>query len=91
MNKSELINKIALNADVSKLIASKILNAFIESIFSALKDGDEVVIMGFGTFSVRKRASRVGRNPQNGKEIIIPAGKIPGFRAGKNLKNAINQ
>ncbi|MXP51363.1 HU family DNA-binding protein [Pantoea sp. SoEX] len=90
MNKSQLINQIALDSSIPKAVVGRVLNAFTGSISSALKRGDDVVIVGFGTFSVRNRAARVGRNPQTGQEINIPAGKIPGFRAGKTLKNSIN-
>ncbi|PPI87738.1 DNA-binding protein HU [Candidatus Pantoea edessiphila] len=90
MNKSQLISKIALDYSIPKTVVGRVLNAFTGSISSALKSGDDVVIIGFGTFSVRNRAARIGRNPQTGQEISIPAGKIPGFRAGKTLKNAIN-
>ncbi|PPI88405.1 DNA-binding protein HU [Candidatus Pantoea edessiphila] len=90
MNKSQLINKIALDEDISKSVVGRVLDALTCSISTALKSGDEVVIVGFGRFSVRNRAARIGRNPQTGQEINIPAGKIPGFRAGKTLKNAIN-
>ncbi|MBK4775803.1 DNA-binding protein HU [Candidatus Pantoea edessiphila] len=90
MNKSQLINKIALDSSLPKAVVGRVLNAFTGSISSALKQGDDVVIIGFGTFSVRNRAARVGRNPQTGQEINIPAGKIPGFRAGKTLKNSVN-
>ncbi|PPI86327.1 HU family DNA-binding protein [Candidatus Pantoea edessiphila] len=90
MNKSQLINKIAVDSGISKTVVSRVLNAFTDLISSALKSGDEVVIIGFGTFSVRNRAARIGRNPQTGQEITIPASKTPGFRAGKTLRNAIN-
>ncbi|OON37550.1 DNA-binding protein HU [Izhakiella australiensis] len=90
MNKSQLIDKIAANADISKAAAGRVLDAFMGSVSDALKAGDEVALVGFGTFSVRERASRTGRNPQTGKEITIPASKVPGFRAGKALKDAVN-
>ncbi|MDF2783876.1 MAG: transcriptional regulator subunit alpha [Pantoea eucrina] len=90
MNKSQLIDKIAAEADISKAAAGRVLEAFTESVSDALKSGDEVALVGFGTFSVRERAERAGRNPQTGKEITIPAGKVPGFRAGKALKDAVN-
>ncbi|AIX50468.1 MULTISPECIES: nucleoid-associated protein HU-beta [Pantoea] len=90
MNKSQLIDKIAAEADISKAAAGRVLEAFTESVSGALKEGDEVALVGFGTFSVRERAERAGRNPQTGKEITIPAGKVPGFRAGKALKDAVN-
>lgn len=90
MNKSQLIDKIAAEADISKAAAGRVLEAFTESVSDALQSGDEVALVGFGTFSVRERAERAGRNPQTGKEITIPAGKVPGFRAGKALKDAVN-
>ena len=90
MNKSQLIDKIAADADISKAAAGRVLEAFTSSVSDALKGGDEVALVGFGTFSVRERATRTGRNPQTGKEITIAAGKVPGFRAGKALKDAVN-
>ncbi|OQP33566.1 MULTISPECIES: nucleoid-associated protein HU-beta [Pantoea] len=90
MNKSQLIDKIAADADISKAAAGRVLDAFTSSVTDALKGGDEVALVGFGTFSVRERAARTGRNPQTGKEITIAAGKVPGFRAGKALKDAVN-
>ncbi|TWH75818.1 DNA-binding protein HU-beta [Azomonas agilis] len=90
MNKSELIDAIAASADIPKATAGKALDAVIESVTEALKTGDSVVLVGFGTFSVKDRAARVGRNPQTGKPINIEAAKIPGFKAGKALKDAVN-
>ncbi|WP_258576187.1 nucleoid-associated protein HU-beta [Candidatus Pantoea persica] len=90
MNKSQLIDKIAADANISKAAAGRVLDAFTSSVSEALKGGDEVALVGFGTFSVRERAARTGRNPQTGKEITIAAGKVPGFRAGKALKDAVN-
>ena len=90
MNKSQLIDKIAADADISKAAAGRVLDAFTSSVTDALKGGDEVALVGFGTFSVRERAARTGRNSQTGKEITIAAGKVPGFRAGKALKDAVN-
>ncbi|MGG2140629.1 nucleoid-associated protein HU-beta [Symbiopectobacterium sp. RP] len=90
MNKSQLIDKIAADADVSKAAAGRVLDAIIGSVTDSLKAGDDVALVGFGTFSVRERAARTGRNPQTGKEISIPAAKVPGFRAGKSLKDAVN-
>ncbi|BAP58830.1 HU family DNA-binding protein [Candidatus Tachikawaea gelatinosa] len=91
MNKSQLIEKIAIDADISKVTAGRVLNAFMGSVSNALRAGEEVTLIGFGTFSVRKRAARIGRNPQTGKEITIPAAKFPGFRPGKILKKVINE
>jgi len=90
MNKAELINAIADSADLSKASAGNALDAAIESITKALKKGDSVTLVGFGTFSVRKRAARMGRNPRTGEAIQIKASKVPGFKAGKALKVAIN-
>ena len=90
MNKSELIDAIAASADIPKAAASRALDAVIESVTGALKAGESVVLVGFGTFSVKDRAARTGRNPQTGKAINIAAAKIPGFKAGKALKDAVN-
>lgn len=90
MNKSQLTDKIAASADISKAAAGRVLDAFIGAVTDSLKDGEEVVLVGFGTFSVRDRAARTGRNPQTGETLTIPAGRVPGFRAGKVLKDAVN-
>ena len=90
MNKAELIDAVADNADLSKAAAGRALDAAIETITKALKKGDTVTLVGFGTFSVRKRAARTGRNPRTGEAIKIKASKVPGFKAGKALKDAIN-
>ncbi|MEZ8143909.1 DNA-binding protein HU [Enterovibrio norvegicus FF-33] len=90
MNKSQLIDKIAENADLSKASAGRALDALIDAVSGSLKDGDQVALVGFGTFSVRERSARTGRNPQTGAEIDIPAAKVPGFKAGKALKDAVN-
>jgi len=90
VNKSELIDAIASSADISKAAAGKALDAVIESVTGALKKGDDVVLVGFGTFSVKERAARDGRNPQTGDTIKIAAAKVPGFKAGKGLKDAVN-
>ena len=90
MNKSELIEAIAASADIPKAAAGRALDAVIESVTGALKAGDSVVLVGFGVFSVRDRAARIGRNPQTGKEIQIAAAKNPTFKAGKTLKEACN-
>ena len=87
MNKSELIDAIAASADIPKAVAGRALDAVIESVTGALKAGDSVVLVGFGTFAVKERAARTGRNPQTGKPIDIAAAKIPGFKAGKALKH----
>ncbi|AKX43681.1 DNA-binding protein HU [Thiopseudomonas alkaliphila] len=90
MNKSELIEQVAISADIPKAVAGRALDAVISSITNALKEGDSVVLVGFGTFSVKERAARTGRNPQTGKPIEIAAANIPGFKAGKSLKDAVN-
>ncbi|GAA4872075.1 nucleoid-associated protein HU-beta [Ferrimonas pelagia] len=90
MNKSQLIDQIASGADISKAAAGRALDSFIDSITETLKNGDKISLVGFGTFEVRERAERTGRNPQTGKEIKIAAAKIPAFKAGKALKDAVN-
>ena len=90
MNKAELITKIAEKADVSKALAEKLLNATLASIHQGLTKDDNLTLVGFGTFSVVKRAARKGRNPQTGKTIKIPAKKVVKFKPGKNLKDAVN-
>ena len=89
MNKSELIDAIAASADLPKAAAGRALDAMIEAVGGALKEGDQVALVGFGTFLVKERAARTGRNPQTGAEIKIPASKVPGFKAGKALKDAV--
>lgn len=91
MNKSQLIEKIALGAEISKMAAGKALEAFIESVTEELKQGGDVALIGFGTFSVGDRAARNGRNPQTGAAIEIAAAKVPKFKAGKGLKEALNK
>ena len=90
MNKTELIEAIAASADIPKTTANKALDAVIDSITNALKTGDSVVLVGFGTFAVKESAARTGRNPKTREEIAIPASKVPGFKAGKALKDAVN-
>ena len=90
MNKSELIDAISESADITKAAAGRAVDAVVESITNALKSGDQVTLIGFGTFSVKDRAARLGRNPQTGAEIKIAAAKIPSFKAGKALKDAVN-
>lgn len=90
MNKQELIENIAASADITKAAAGRALDSMIDSITDSLKNGDSVVLVGFGTFSVRDRAARMGRNPQTGEEIHIQAAKVPAFKAGKALKGAVN-
>lgn len=90
VNKSELIDAIAASADIPKAAAGRALDAMINSVTTALKEEDQVVLVGFGTFSVKDRAARTGRNPQTGAPIEIKAAKVPGFKAGKALKDAVN-
>ena len=90
MNKSQLIDKIAAGADISKAAAGRALDAIIASVTESLKEGDDVALVGFGTFAVKERAARTGRNPQTGKEIKIPASIQPKFVAGKMFKDALN-
>lgn len=90
MNKTELVESVAETADLSKAAAGKAVDAFIGAVTGALKNGDQVTIVGFGTFLVRERAARVGRNPQTGAEIQIKAAKVPAFKPGKALKDAVN-
>ncbi len=91
MNKTDLINSIAAKSGLNKKNSETALNAFIASVEEALKKGDKVVLVGFGTFEVRKRAARKGRNPQTKKEITIPASNAPVFKAGKGLKDNVNK
>ena len=90
MNKTDLIDAIAAKADISKKDAETALKATIESIEEALKNDEKVVLVGFGTFSVKERAARTGRNPSTGKSIKIAASKAPAFKAGKELKEKVN-
>ncbi|GGX78228.1 DNA-binding protein HU-beta [Litchfieldella qijiaojingensis] len=90
MNKSELIEAIAASADIPKAAASRALDAMVESVTESLKKGDTVSLVGFGTFSVKERAARTGRNPQTGQPIQISAAKVPSFKAGKALKDSVN-
>jgi DNA-binding protein HU-beta len=91
VNKSQLIEKIAEGADISKASAGRALDSFIESVTGALKESDSVALVGFGTFAVRERAARTGRNPQTGASIEIAAANVPSFKAGKALKDACNK
>ena len=90
MNKSELVANVADKAGLSKKDAEKAVMAVFSSIEGALKEGDKVQLIGFGTFEVKERAARKGRNPQTGKEIEIAASKNPVFKAGKALKDVVN-
>jgi DNA-binding protein HU-beta len=89
MNKSELIDAIASKASLSKTDSAQALDAVISAVGEALKSGDTVTLVGFGTFSVKERAARTGRNPKTGVAIQIAASKVPGFKAGKGLKDIV--
>jgi DNA-binding protein HU-beta len=90
LNKSELIDAIARHADISKAAAGRALDATVNAIAASLKRGDMVTLVGFGSFYVGKRTARAGRNPRTGDAIRIDAAKVPKFRAGKALKDAVN-
>ena len=90
MNKSELIDMISNESDVSKAAAGRALDAMLNGVTESLLSGDQVTLVGFGTFSVRDRAPRTGRNPQTGEAIQIKAAKVPVFKAGKAFKDALN-
>ncbi|CTP88034.1 HU family DNA-binding protein [Xanthomonas graminis] len=90
MNKAELNDAIAAAADISKAEAGRAVDAFVSEVTKALKKGDSVTLVGFGTFQVRDRAERTGRNPKTGDAIKIAASKNPTFKAGKALKDAVN-
>ena len=89
MNKAQLIDAIAAKSELTKADAKKALDAFINSTSEALKKGDRVALVGFGSFAVAERQKRTGRNPQTGKEIIIPAKKVVKFKAGSDLSNTV--
>ena len=90
MNKSELTDAIADEADISRASAARALDAALAAIQGSLQNGEPVALVGFGTFSVRERAGRTGRNPRTGEEIEIAAAKLPAFKPGKALKDALN-
>ena len=90
MNKSELIDAVASAANLSKADASRAVDGVIGAVTQALKSGDQVTVVGFGTFLVRQREARSGRNPRTGETIQISASKVPAFKAGKALKDAVN-
>ncbi|MFY9140313.1 MAG: HU family DNA-binding protein [Thermacetogeniaceae bacterium] len=90
MNKAELIGSVAEKAGMPKKDAEKAVNAVLATIEEALAKGDKVQLVGFGTFEVRERAARIGRNPQTGEEIQIAASRVPAFRAGKALKDSVS-
>ena len=89
MNKAELINAVAEKADLSKKDSEAAINAAIDVIAAALADGDKVQLVGFGAFEIKARAERIGRNPKTKEQISIPASKVPVFKAGKALKDAV--
>ncbi|MGE5328747.1 MAG: HU family DNA-binding protein [Deltaproteobacteria bacterium] len=91
MNKADLVTKISEKSQMSKKDSEKVLNAFMDSIEEALKKGDKIQLVGFGSFEVRERAARKGRNPQTKAEITIPASKAPVFKVGKALKDAVSK
>ena len=91
MNKAELIAAMADKADLSKKDVEAALKAFVDVVTEELKKGERGQLVGFGTFEVSERAERVGRNPQSGEEMLIPASKIPKFKAGKALKDIVNE
>ena len=90
VNKSDMIDLIADKCDISKSEATRALDAMLEGITAALKNGEQVALVGFGTFAVKDRAERQGRNPQTGATMVIKASRIPGFKPGKALKDAVN-
>jgi DNA-binding protein HU-beta len=89
MNKSDLINAIATHSGLTKADADRALGALVQTVESTLKSGDSIALVGFGTFEVKERAERSGRNPQTGEAITIAAAKVPSFKAGKALKDAV--
>ena len=90
MNKSEVIDAIAAGADISKAAAGRALDSMLDAVTDSLQKGEGVSLVGFGTFSVKERAARTGRNPKTGETIQIKAAKVPGYKAGKALKDAVN-
>jgi DNA-binding protein HU-beta len=90
MNKTDLINAIAEKAELTKADAGRALEAYLEAVQKSLEAGEDVSVVGFGTFTVRKRAARTGRNPRTNETIKIKASKVPAFKAGKTLKDALN-
>ena len=90
MTKSELVANIAKDTGLTKADTDRVVRSFVENVTKALKKGDDVALVGFGTFSVRKRKARMGKNPQTGEALKIPAAKVAKFKAGKNLKDTVN-
>ncbi|MFZ4452637.1 HU family DNA-binding protein [Salibacterium aidingense] len=91
MNKTDLINQVSEKAELSKKDTEAAVNATLEAIENSLKSGDKVQLIGFGNFEIRERAEREGRNPQTGETMKIPASKVPAFKPGKGLKEAVNK
>ncbi len=91
MNKAELITSVAEQAAISKKDAEKAINAVIDTISNAMAEGEKIQLVGFGTFEVRAREARTGKNPRTGEAIQIAASKVPAFKAGKALKDAVNK
>lgn len=91
MNKSELIDAVAESADLPKAAAARAIDAMTDAVTNALRSGDTVSLVGFGSFNVKQRPARTGRNPQTGAPIQISAAKVPAFKAGKALKDAVNK
>lgn len=89
MNRTELINAVAAHSGLTKKDASRVLDALLDTITTALKNEDKVQLLGFGSFEVKERAERLGRNPVTQEELVIPAKKVPVFRAGANLRDAV--
>ncbi|NLF45592.1 MAG: HU family DNA-binding protein [Syntrophomonadaceae bacterium] len=89
MNKTELVGQVAAKTGMTKKDVEKVVSAFFATVEESLKEGDKVQLVGFGTFEVRERKSRKGRNPQTGEEINIPATRVPAFKAGKVLKDSV--
>jgi DNA-binding protein HU-beta len=90
VNKAELIDRMAASADISKASATRALDAMLDAVTESLKQSEQVALVGFGTFAVKERAARSGRNPQTGESIQIAAARIPTFKPGKALKDALN-
>ena len=90
MNKTQLVQSVAETAEISQTDAKRAVDAVLKTVTSSLAEGEQIALVGFGTFSVRDRAARTGRNPQTGKAIEIPAAKVPAFKPGKALKDAVN-
>ncbi|MHB1128164.1 MAG: HU family DNA-binding protein [Bacillota bacterium] len=91
MNKADLVSSVAEKAEITKKDAERVVSAVFNSIEDALSKGDKVQLVGFGTFEVKDRAARTGRNPKTGEEISIPASRVPGFKAGKALKELVGK